>query len=370
MDLQPVEQSYKSGEFIIHEGGEGTGAYRILEGKVKIQKKGADTTVELATLEEGAVFGEMSLIDQLPYSATAIAETDVKLLYIRPHVYKNEVENSSPIVRELLNTFSIRLRNASMNMSFLADLEKKQRKFAELSREEIKVITHLAHTGMQLQNVFEWNNAFEIINASFEEIGIKKIEVQLSDDPVQGNSVVFRGDKGEFDEYELVFSGGTSSGRIWLMTPSDNLKSKYPEILQIYNGYLSSCLSNSKAYNAFENISGEIQNYISETRINEVFNNFKSAMESFSAEALDGVMAIPDRLKNGEKIEDISMELSMEFQEVDRLSQEIELIRSVLENVQRISAGQIPVEENSLDKNIDIKGDQDEIDDLINSTTL
>ncbi|MCP4723995.1 MAG: cyclic nucleotide-binding domain-containing protein, partial [bacterium] len=356
MDLQPVEQSYNAGNFIIHEGNEGTGAFRILEGRVKIQKMGTDTTLTLATLEEGAVFGEMSLIDKQPYSATATAETDVRLLFIRPAVYKNEVSNSSPIIQELLNTFSIRLRNASKNMSFLADLEKKQRQFAELSQEEIKVITHLAHTGMQLQNVFEWESAYRIIRESFEEIGFKDITVELSDSSVEDNTVVLVDSSDDSDSYELVFSGNDRSGKLSLRTPADKLRTKYPEILQIYNGYLSSCLSRSQAYQAFENISEEIQKYISDTRINEVFTNFKTTMETFSSDTLNGVLAIPERLKNGENIEDISMELTMGFQEMDRLSQEIDLIKSVLENIQRISAGQIPVEEKKLDKNIDVKG--------------
>ncbi|MCP4725882.1 MAG: hypothetical protein GY863_12635 [bacterium] len=253
-------------------------------------------------------------------------------------------------------------------MSFLADLEKKQRQFAELSQEEIKVITHLARTGMQLQNVFEWESAYRIIRESFEEIGFKDITVELNDSTIEDNTVVVVGSSDDSDSYELSFHGNDKSGKLSLRTPADKLRTKYPEILQIYNGYLSSCLSRSQAYQAFENISEEIQKYISDTRINEVFTNFKTTMETFSSDTLDGVLAIPERLKNGENIEDISMELTMGFQEMDRLSQEIDLIKSVLENIQRISVGQIPVEEKKLDKNIDVKGDQNDIDDLIKNS--
>ncbi len=68
---------------ILKEGEAGDRCYIIIKGQVRISKFIPHIGEEaLAVLKEGEYFGEMSLIDNFPRSANAIANSDVELLAI------------------------------------------------------------------------------------------------------------------------------------------------------------------------------------------------------------------------------------------------------------------------------------------------
>ena len=67
------------GEIIFREGEPGGEAYVIQSGRVEIFKDSANGPIVLANLEESEMFGEMSLIDEQPRSATARAIGEVEL---------------------------------------------------------------------------------------------------------------------------------------------------------------------------------------------------------------------------------------------------------------------------------------------------
>lgn len=70
-----------SGSHVVVEGEPTRGLYILLEGTVSIYKNDASkkNLVRLAYLEAGAVFGELSLFDPSPRSATVAAETPCQL---------------------------------------------------------------------------------------------------------------------------------------------------------------------------------------------------------------------------------------------------------------------------------------------------
>lgn len=65
---------FKAGETILTEGEDGDSAYLLVSGAVKVTV-GAN---RVAVLNAGEVFGEMSLLDPGPRSATVTATTDVE----------------------------------------------------------------------------------------------------------------------------------------------------------------------------------------------------------------------------------------------------------------------------------------------------
>ena len=75
-------KDYKDGSIIFEENSIGKEMYIIMSGKVKIIKEKGTVETILATLEEGEFFGEMSLFDNNPRSATVKAIGNVKLLEI------------------------------------------------------------------------------------------------------------------------------------------------------------------------------------------------------------------------------------------------------------------------------------------------
>ncbi|MGO9418256.1 Crp/Fnr family transcriptional regulator [Roseiarcus sp.] len=70
--------AFKAGETIIREGDEGDTAYFIVSGAVEVLVGAGGRRV--GTLHTGEVFGEMSLIEPGPRSATIVAQTDVECL--------------------------------------------------------------------------------------------------------------------------------------------------------------------------------------------------------------------------------------------------------------------------------------------------
>jgi CRP-like cAMP-binding protein len=76
------EKSFKAGEIIIEENTPGEYLYLIRKGKAVVEKKTNQGSTTLATLVPGQCFGDMSLIDDSPTSATVKALEDSELLLI------------------------------------------------------------------------------------------------------------------------------------------------------------------------------------------------------------------------------------------------------------------------------------------------
>ena len=76
-------RSYVAHEYIFHQGDPGIGLYVIREGEVRIERKlDSAETILLAKFKSGDFFGELALVDDEKRSASAIAESEVKLAVI------------------------------------------------------------------------------------------------------------------------------------------------------------------------------------------------------------------------------------------------------------------------------------------------
>ncbi|MCD4812367.1 cyclic nucleotide-binding domain-containing protein [bacterium] len=121
------QKEYKAEGVIVRENASGGMMHVILEGRVEVRKKmpnGPDKP--LAVLNEGAVFGEMSLFDGHPYSASVVATENTSTLTI----FKNEfmaLAEEQPalglkVTINLINTLSTRLRKTNDNLVTFATL--------------------------------------------------------------------------------------------------------------------------------------------------------------------------------------------------------------------------------------------------------
>ena len=89
---------YPAGKMIMQEGTGGAFMYVVLEGKVAITIKGG----LVGRAGPGGVFGEMALVDQSMRAATAVAESDVKLLAINRQAFLQLVKTSPAFGAALL----------------------------------------------------------------------------------------------------------------------------------------------------------------------------------------------------------------------------------------------------------------------------
>ena len=108
------ELQIEEGEDVFLEGEPGNTLYFTVNGQVRIHRGG--TT--LATLGERSVFGEMSLLDMEPRSATVTVVEDVTLLRIEREDFNDILAEKAEIAQGIIKVLSQRLRRTlNMNVS-------------------------------------------------------------------------------------------------------------------------------------------------------------------------------------------------------------------------------------------------------------
>ena len=105
-----TKKKYKAGDVIVHEKALGNNAYIIESGRVEVSRKFGDQRIVFATLDQGAIFGEMRLIDQLPRSATVTAVEDTTLSILGQAQFQNVLNQLSPPVLSIIKVMTERLR--------------------------------------------------------------------------------------------------------------------------------------------------------------------------------------------------------------------------------------------------------------------
>jgi CRP/FNR family cyclic AMP-dependent transcriptional regulator len=118
------ERSFPKGSVIVFEDDPGDALYLVARGQVKVVLIGEDgREVILSVLGEGNFFGEMSLIDEKPRSATVIAMVDSVVLVLRREDFQARLRTSPEIAIALLRELSRRLRRADEKIGSLVLLD-------------------------------------------------------------------------------------------------------------------------------------------------------------------------------------------------------------------------------------------------------
>ena len=110
-------ESYNPGEAIVNEGSLGDALFLILSGQVAVHR-GPQT---FATLDAGEFFGEMSLVEPAPRSAT-VSAMSATFLFRLPHDALRELITDDPnaasvLLVQIVKTLSERLRRANQLLS-------------------------------------------------------------------------------------------------------------------------------------------------------------------------------------------------------------------------------------------------------------
>ena len=117
---------YEAGEIIIRENDLGETAYVITQGQVEVTKALQGQKVHLAYLEAGETFGEMSMIDEKPRSATVTAVTETLVSEIRRDHFFESFQTDPKLVLQLLKVLFERLREADARILDLQKAEPQQ----------------------------------------------------------------------------------------------------------------------------------------------------------------------------------------------------------------------------------------------------
>ena len=104
----------RRGEILFNEGDEGNQLYVVTEGKVKLGRTSPDGRENLlAILGPSQMFGELSLFDPGPRSATATAVTDVTLRSLSHDALLPLLTEHPDVSRALLHQLAARLRRTN-----------------------------------------------------------------------------------------------------------------------------------------------------------------------------------------------------------------------------------------------------------------
>ena len=118
--LMHVRQ-YADSEVIFREGEPGTGMYVIMKGHVRIVlHHGQADEIELVKLEQGDFFGEFSLLDEAPRSATCVAEGITELGgFFRPDLMdliQRQPRTGTEVLLRLADVVAERLRQTNADL--------------------------------------------------------------------------------------------------------------------------------------------------------------------------------------------------------------------------------------------------------------
>ena len=111
---------YGRGETVFTEGEQGDTLYIVLEGKVKIGRRATDGRENmLSVMGPSDMFGELSLFDPGPRTATATVVTDARLASLAHAQLRPWITDRPEIAEQLLRVLARRLRRTN---DALADL--------------------------------------------------------------------------------------------------------------------------------------------------------------------------------------------------------------------------------------------------------
>ncbi|MDQ4005911.1 MAG: cyclic nucleotide-binding domain-containing protein [Actinomycetota bacterium] len=97
---------YGEGETVVKQDAAGDVCYLILEGQARVMRNGR----RLATIASGSFFGEMSLLDGAPRTASVITDEPSRLLSLPRQAFIDLLATNPSIASKVLATVARRLR--------------------------------------------------------------------------------------------------------------------------------------------------------------------------------------------------------------------------------------------------------------------
>lgn len=112
-------KQFPAGNVLFNEGDRGEEMFIIQSGRVKISKRIRGVEKTLATLEKGEFFGEMSILNDKPRSATAETIDACEMLVIDRKTFDALIRGNVEIAVRFIKRLADRLREANEQMEAL-----------------------------------------------------------------------------------------------------------------------------------------------------------------------------------------------------------------------------------------------------------
>jgi CRP/FNR family cyclic AMP-dependent transcriptional regulator len=123
-----IERRFPKHKTIVEEGAPGDYMYIICDGRVKVTKLSGDGREKiLELLDSGDFFGEMSLLDEAPRSASVEALSEVRVLALGRNDFLDLLKKSTNLAFSVVQELTRRLRQVDEQASSLSFQRVKQR---------------------------------------------------------------------------------------------------------------------------------------------------------------------------------------------------------------------------------------------------
>jgi len=116
-------RNFEAGRNVLTIEQPGEAVYIILHGTVKIHIEQGERDVILAILGAGDLLGEMSLIDSVGRSASAVTLETSLMLWMDKTTFNHMLDNFPPVARNLVKILSARVRLSDQLIQALATLD-------------------------------------------------------------------------------------------------------------------------------------------------------------------------------------------------------------------------------------------------------
>lgn len=110
--LQRFGRTFAAGTVLFREGEPGREMFVVHQGRVTISKRAGEVEKILTTLGPGEFFGEMSILNNRPRSATATCAEDAQLLVVDAKTFEAMIRSSAEVAIRMIKKLADRLQEA------------------------------------------------------------------------------------------------------------------------------------------------------------------------------------------------------------------------------------------------------------------
>ena len=108
-------KTLQKGEHVFREGAQGIAAYIVQDGEVQIYTDIDGQKTVLGTIGQGAIFGEMALIDDKPRMAGARMSKGGTVIIVTKKLFQQKLNKADPFIRGLLKILVENLRQLQLS---------------------------------------------------------------------------------------------------------------------------------------------------------------------------------------------------------------------------------------------------------------
>ncbi|MHB0974563.1 MAG: YhjD/YihY/BrkB family envelope integrity protein [Thiobacillus sp.] len=112
--LEKYGQVHPAGHTLIEEGDDSKTAYFLYAGQAQVYKNAGGGRRPLGELNEGQLFGEMAYLLNEKRTASVVADSEITVLALPPHIMEELMRHSAPLSRRIIDTLCQRLERMNL----------------------------------------------------------------------------------------------------------------------------------------------------------------------------------------------------------------------------------------------------------------